>query len=183
MMAFALVFTLAGCGGGGGGGGSVDQNIAKYNGLKESEEFYKDVTCASITVGLTEMETSFANKDLSGNDKKNVLANYISDTFKNETKETSSKDDLLNVMGSRFNRYIVNEWGFKVTSYSKHPENNPTEIQTECSIRLNLTKKEGAEGSVNTWNSAVLNRKIVWVKEGDDWKIKSGFPYDRSTDF
>ena len=183
LMAFALVITLAGCGGGGGGGSSVDQSIAQYNGLTESEAFKNDEVCSSINTGLNDMKTSFANAKLSGNQKKNVLAKYISDSFKNTTKATSSKSELLSTMESRFNRYTVNEWGFKVTNYSKNPENDPTEIQTQCSIRLNLTKKAGAEGRVNAWNSAVLNRTMVWVKENGEWKIKSGFPYDRDTDF
>ena len=184
LMAFALVITLAGCGGGGGGGGSsVDQNIAKYNGQSEDAAFTKDATCADIRTGLSNMKTSFADANLSGTQKKNVLASYISDSFKNTTKASSSKSELLSTMESRFNRYTVNEWGFKVTSYSKNPENDPTEIQTKCSIRLDLTKKPGAEGSVNTWNSAVIDRTMVWVKENGEWKIKSGFPYDRNTDF
>ncbi len=183
LMAFALVITLAGCGGGGGGGSSVDPNIATYNGLAESEAFQKDTTCEKIRNGLADMKDSFSKSDLSGTQKKNVLAKYISDSFKNTTKANSSKSELLSTMESRFNRYTVNEWGFKVSNYSKNPENDPTEIQTECSIRLNLSKKPGADGSVDSWNSAVINRTMVWVKENGEWKIKSGFPYDRNTDF
>lgn len=185
LMAFALVITLAGCGGGG-GGSSIDPKIGQYNGLVKSDDFYnKDNTSgvASIRDSLTKMETDFANSKLSGSDKKKVLDEYVSKNFKNSTKASSSKSELLSTMESRFNRYIVNEWGFKVTDYSPKNDESATQIETECSIRLNLTKKKDAEGSVDSWNSAVIKQHITWIKEDGKWKIKSGFPYDRKTDF
>ena len=184
LMAFALVITLAGCGGGG-GGSSVDQNVVKYNGQTQLKAFDEDTTSgtSSIREGLVNMRTDFVKSDLTGTQKKNTLEKYISTNFKNSTKASSSKSELLSTMESRFNRYIVNDWGFKVTDYSPKKDENATEIETICSIRLDLTKKEGAEGSVNSWNSAVIDRHIIWIKEDGKWKIKSGFPYDRNTDF
>ncbi|MBR4329834.1 MAG: hypothetical protein IKP71_08260 [Candidatus Riflebacteria bacterium] len=185
LMAFALVITLAGCGGGGGSGSYVDPKIAQYNGQDQLKAIDKDTTSGtkSIREGLVDMETNFVKADLTGDKKKEKLGYYISKDFKNTTKASSSKDELLTTMGSRFNRYIVNDWGFKVTDYDPKNDENATQIETICSIRLDLTKKEGAEGSVNSWNSAVIDRHIIWIKEDGRWKIKSGFPYDRDTDF
>ena len=187
LMAFALVITLAGCGGGGGGGSAVDQNVVKYNGYVQSEKFEKDDTCSSIREALKDMEDNFVKDDLTGTQKSNILKANISKSFKNTTNPDSSRDNLISTMKSRFNRYIVNEWGFKVTDYS--PKNDPkaTEITTKCSIRLDLVLKEGKSGTVTKWNSAVLDRDIVWEYKEEDgvtkWRIKSGFPYDRSKDF
>ncbi len=178
LMAFALVFTLAGCGGGGGGGESISPNIATYNGLKESDTFTKDAQGSKIKSEMDEMSANFASSSVSVNNKTNTLKNYVSDSFCRGS-EQNLKNDLINTMSSRFDRYIVNEWGFKVTDFTKDSD---TQITTRCSIRLNLVLKEGKTGSVNKWNDAILNRNIVWVKEGDVWKMKSGFPYDRKKD-
>ena len=79
-------------------------------------------------------------------------------------------------MGSRFERYKVIDWGFKVTNHSKNGE----EIKTTCSIRLNLEKIKG--DGIPRWNDAILNKELVWKKESEVWKIIRGFPYDRRKD-
>lgn len=186
LMAFALVITLAGCGGGGGGGGgsSISPRIAEYNGLKESTEFANDPKGGqTIKAEMDEMSVNFASSTVSVSNKTKTLKNYISDSFC-RGNEKNLKSDLISTMNSRFDRYIINEWGFKVTSFT---HDSDTQITTECSIRLNLVLKEGKSGSVTTWNDAVIKRNIVWVKEkvNDEWiwRIKSGFPYDRNKDF
>lgn len=179
LMAFALVITLAGCGGGGGGGGEyVSPKIGTYNGLKESDDFANDDQGKIIKNEMNEMSADFASSSVSVNNKTNTLKKYVSDSFC-RGNEQNLKDDLIDTMSSRFDRYIVNEWGFKVTYFTK---DSNTQITTRCSIRLNLVLKEGKTGSVTKWNDAILDRDIVWVKEGNDWKMKSGFPYDRNKD-
>ena len=184
LMAFALVITLAGCGGGGGGGGSsISPRVATYNGLKESATFVNDANGKIIKEEMDLMSTNFASSTISVSKKTDTLKMYISDSF-HRGSEQNLKDDLISTMNSRFDRYIINEWGFKVTDFTKDSD---TQITTECSIRLDLVLKEGKKGNVTTWNDAVIKQKIVWVKEKVDnkdvWRIKSGFPYDRNKDF
>ena len=184
LMAFALVITLAGCGGGGGGGGSsVSPRVAEYNGLKESTAFIQDSNGKAIKAEMDKMSSDFASSTVAVSNKTNTLKKYISDSFC-RGNEQNLKNDLISTMDSRFDRYIINEWGFKVTSFT---QDSDTQLTTECSIRLDLVLKEGKTGSFTTWNDAIIKQKIVWVKEEVDgekiWRIKSGFPYDRKKDF
>lgn len=184
LMAFALVITLAGCGGGGGG----PSDIEIYEGQAKSEDFYKNSTdtgynsnYGAVKAGLEDMETVFASSAKSAADKKTTLGNYISANFYRGTDTAAKlKKELLNTMGDRFNRYTVNQWGFKVTSCTISDDG--LEMETTCSIRFDLALKPGCSGN-GAGDRAVLNRKIKWSNEGGTWRIVSGFPYDRNKDF
>ena len=176
LMAFALVITLAGCGGGGGGGSSVSQNVTLYNSKQTSEAFKTDENGSKIFASMNDMSAQFGS-DISGNEKKTVLSNNTADPFYDKNGK-SNRADFINSMGSRFDRYTVNEFGFKVTDFKYYPDTN--ELETLCSIRLNLTRKPGKDGSLAAYNDAILDQKITWKKVGDTWKIYKGFPYTKA---
>lgn len=176
LMAFSLVISLAGCGGGGGSGPSTVEMYESQPSLSIPEEY----NCGGengIQSNLDKMANDFKSATKTASEKKETLGKYISNSFK-RADGSGSRDELLNVMGSRFERYKVIDWGFKVTNHSKNDE----EIKTTCSIRLNLEKKPGKEGRVDHWNDAILNKELVWKKESEVWKIIRGFPYERGKD-
>lgn len=169
LMAFALVITLAGCGGGGG------SSRINFDDIVASDTFPKQ--CKTISREMDEMSSVFADNKKSASEKTELLSKYISDNFTRDGKKC--KSELVNTMSSRFNRYTVKEWKFKVISHDS-PEAENDSIKTVCAIKLNLEKKPGAEGSVNKFDNVLTDREIYWVKEGDDWKIQRGLPYLQS---
>ena len=176
LMAFALVITLAGCGGGGGGGGAaVSQNVITYNSMNTSEAFIKDANGGKIYDSMDKMSKQF-NSDITAAEKKNVLSNNTYDPFYDKNGK-SNRDDFLSSMGDRFDRYTVNEFSFKVTNFKYHSDTN--EMETLCSIRLNLTRKPNKSGRVASFNDAILDKTIIWKKDGETWKIYKGFPYTK----
>ena len=166
LMAFALVITLAGCGGGGG------SSKINFNDIVASETFPKQ--CSKISAEMTEMSSVFADNNKSASEKTELLKKYVSDNFERDGKKC--KSELISTMSSRFSRYTVKEWKFKVVSHDG-TEADDNSIKTVCAIKLNLEKKPGAEGSVNKFDDVLTDRAIYWVKEGDVWKIQKGLPY------
>ena len=188
LMAFVLVFTLAGCGGGGGGSSwHLDRgNDGKWLQENGFESLYNAYT------GINKVFAENNDNDPEGTTRANALYNLLSDDYtgkdiqhKNDNGKVTSitkmstKEDVRDRLA-----YLITEKKFDgveliaFKTLNGADKENKTYVPEKTKLYVKSFKYDGKTYENTRYNEYTFE-KIEWVNEGTadnpDWKIKSGF--------
>lgn len=160
---------------------TTTSKLAEYRvNIKDGKRIYVP---GSVQEGLTKiaaahvaMESILENNSLSETQRVAEFMKYIADDFKNIDGTPNTKSVLESTTLSRLERYIINDYAFTAGKMTIVDDNT---INVATSMRINVTRKPGAAGSVSQADIPV-DATITWKRYGTEWKIYQGLPYLQS---
>ncbi len=165
MMAFALVFTLAGCGGGGGGGGEAAHWGDEGKNLPED-----------IKVNYNVMKEAFNPETVNALANNNARKAYVEENFTTYVSPTATfmgnekytKAKMTSRLTSVLESYKIDSYEFKPGETSKKDDNKYTSW-VYCVLNATNKNDKDRKRNLGHW------MQFTWEKSGEEWYITSGF--------